>query len=231
MSKRYTRRGIVEMLPELSRYVRHPIHGRLAPLADVIVSLNDCSEYTREQIADWLCRLGGCEHPVSGGETIPVGDVAVPSVEVKRDFVVPSVEVGRYHRVAEAIRRGCQLRPKKIRRYYSSGNDGACALGAAMFGVGKNPPKRNVYDEIVRVFPELKNNLAEHSGLSVGWMVVRLNEDTSYSREQIAAWLCVKGGCKHPLDEPMVIEPGRSSIVLCDCSVCRDLGFVPDLVA
>ena len=67
--------------------------------------------------------------------------------------------------------------------------------------------------------------------LSVGWMVVRLNEDTSYSREQIAAWLCVKGGCKHPLDEPMVIEPGRSSIVLCDCSVCRDLGFVPDLVA
>ena len=155
----------------------------------------------------------------------------MPSVEVERDFVVPSVEVGRYHRVAEAIRRGCQLRPKKIRRHYSSGNDGACALGAAMFGVGKNPPKRNVYDEIVRVFPELENNLAEHSGLSVGWMVVRLNEDTSYSREQIAAWLCVKGGCKHPLDEPMVIEPGRSSIVLCACAVCRNLGFVPDLVA
>ena len=246
MSKRYTRRCIAEIFPELGGYVQHPISGRPGRLGDVVVLLNDQTDYTREQIADWLCRLGGCEHPVSSffpsppspdqpprgpGVSVPVGDVAVPRVEVERDFVVPSVEVGRYHRVAEAIRRGCQLRPKKIRRYYSSGNDGACALGAAMFGVGKNPPKRNVYDEIVRVFPELENNLAEHSGLSVGWMVVRLNEDTSYSREQIAAWLCVKGGCKHPLDEPMVIEPGQSSIVLCDCSVCRDLGFVPDLVA
>jgi len=246
MRKRYTLEGIAEIFPELGGYVQHPISGRPGRLGDVVVWLNDQTDYTREQIADWLCRLGACDHPVSSffpsppspdqpprgrGVLVPVGDVAGPSVEVERDFAVPSVEVGRYHRVAEAIRRGCKLRPKKIRNYYSSGDDGACALGAAMFGVGKNPPKRNVYDGIVRVFPELKN---EHRGVSVGWQVVRLNEDTDFSREEIADWLCVEGGCKHPLDRPLVIKRGRTVAatgVLCACAVCRDLGFVPDLVA
>lgn len=144
---------------------------------------------------------------------------------------------GRFHRLAEAIRRGCVLRPKKVKRHYWRGKDGACALGAAMFGVGKVPSKRNVYNGIERVFPELKNLLElEHSAVDlgrvrVGWMIVRLNEDTAYSREAIADWLCVEGGCKHPLDSPMVIELRRSTHVLCGCARCRDLGFVPDLVA
>jgi hypothetical protein len=126
-------------------------------------------------------------------------------------FQVPDEGPGRYHRLAEAIRRGCEVWPKKVKRYYSSGKDGACALGAAMFGAGKKLPRRDVYDAIVRVFPELNDVVdIDHSpvrSLSVGWKVVRLNEDTEYSREAIAGWLCRLGGCKHQVTEPE-IKPG-----------------------
>jgi hypothetical protein len=117
---------------------------------------------------------------------------------------------GRYHRLAEAIRRGCVLRPKKMKTYFWRGLDGACALGAAMVGAGKPLPKRNAYHEIVQVFPELMN-VAAHPldggvpfHLSVGWIVCRLNADTEYSREAIADWLCVEGGCKHRVARPIV---------------------------
>jgi hypothetical protein len=196
MSKRYTLEGIAEIFPELGGYVQHPIHGRLAPLADVIVSLNDFSEYTREQIADWLCRLGGCEHPVGEGKAIPL-----------RRCV--GLGFGRYHKLAVAMRRGCLLRPKKVKGFWKHGNTMACALGTVAEGAGfreKGIPWNKMWDR----FPELKtfiSNPLTTVRLELWRVVSTLSDNTNYSREEIADWLCVQGGCKHPV------------------------GFVPDLVA
>jgi hypothetical protein len=100
--------------------------------------------------------------------------------------------------LAEAIRRGCKIRPKKVKKYYTRGKDGACALGAAICGMGEKLPKSYVHDAIYRVLPEL-NKLVSGCGLDIGWTIIRLNEDTKHSREEIADWLCVEGGCHHPL--------------------------------
>lgn len=62
-------------------------------------------------------------------------------------------EFGRYHRLAEAIWRGCELRPKKTKRYYV-GWRSACALGAAMCGVGEKLPRTDTYLEITRILGE-----------------------------------------------------------------------------
>jgi hypothetical protein len=150
-------------------------------------------------------------------------------------FLVPQVEkvrTGIYHDLAEAIRRGCVLRPKKVMGHFWRGKDGACALGAALVGAGKEPLRGNVYKAIVRVFPELNDVVAQPvigTRQSLGWTISWLNDETQNSREAIADWLCVEGGCKH-LDRPMIIKPARNTdVVVCDCSVCRGLGFVPDV--
>jgi hypothetical protein len=53
------------------------------------------------------------------------------------NFIVPQVEklkTGVYHNLAEAIRQGCIMRPKKVRGHFRIGKDAACALGAAAVG-------------------------------------------------------------------------------------------------
>lgn len=47
----------VKMLPGLMQKVKHPITGHVTYLRDIIISLNDGSQWTREQIADWLDTL------------------------------------------------------------------------------------------------------------------------------------------------------------------------------
>jgi hypothetical protein len=214
MSNRYTLEGIAEIFPELGGYVQHPISGRPGRLGDVVVLLNDQTDYTREQIADWLCRLGGCDHPVGEGKAIPLRYVG-------------------YHKLAEAMRRGCLLRPKKVKGFWKQGDTMACALGAVAEGAGFRE-KDIPWDKMWDTFPELKTFIS-HPLMTVRmelWRVIStLSEDTNYSREEIADWLCVQGGCKHPVHRPMVIEAARSTHVLCGCATCRDLGFVPDLVA
>jgi len=247
MSKRYTLEGIAEIFPELGGYVQHPISGRPGRLSDVVVSLNDQTDYTREQIADWLCRLGGCEHPVSSFFPSPPSPDqplqtqrqrntagAKPTGPKRHDRAV-GLGFGRYHKLAVAMRRGCLLRPKKVKGFWKQGDTMACALGAVAEGAGfrkKDIPWNKMWD----TFPELKT-FSSHPLTTVRmelWHVIStLSEDTNYSREEIADWLCVEGGCKHPLDRPLVIKRGRTvaTRVLCACAVCRDLGFVPDLVA
>jgi hypothetical protein len=46
------------------------------------------------------------------------------------DFLVSGVSVGRLHRLAEAIRRGWELRPTKVKRQLRRGKCEASALGA-----------------------------------------------------------------------------------------------------
>src|SRR3984893_14285940 len=123
MRKRYTLEGSAERFPELGGHVQHPISGRPGRLGDVVVLLNDQTDYTREQIADWLCRLGGCGHPVGEDKAIPL-----------RHYV--GLGFGRYHKLAVAMRRGCLLRPEKVKGFWKHGNTMACALGAVAEGAG-----------------------------------------------------------------------------------------------
>jgi hypothetical protein len=113
-------------------------------------------------------------------------------------FLAPGVRVGRYHRLAEAIRRGCKLRPKKVRGRFLNGRETACALGAA--AVGMRGSKKYDRWRMYQRFPEL-NRLVTHplDGIetSLEQVVTDLNDQTSYSREQIADWLCREGGCRH----------------------------------
>lgn len=60
-------------------------------------------------------------------------------------------ETGDYHRLAEAIRRGCEIRPKKVRGHFRRGDKMACALGAAAVGSGRgNKPNWKL---LFRIFP------------------------------------------------------------------------------
>lgn len=43
----------------------HPLTGVRVSLAEVVAELNDKTDYSREQIADWLCRVGGCQHQLA----------------------------------------------------------------------------------------------------------------------------------------------------------------------
>jgi hypothetical protein len=115
-------------------------------------------------------------------------------------FLVPGVRVGRYHRLAEAIRRGCKLRPRQAYgRFRNRKGDSACALGAAALGAGDTRP-RYTLNSMWRLFPELKD-MIEHPWRS--WpeplldVVMMFNDRIGYSRETIADWLCCRGGCTH----------------------------------
>ncbi len=44
--------GIAEIVAD------HPIYNKVAPIGDIIASLNDDNLWSREQIADWLESLG-----------------------------------------------------------------------------------------------------------------------------------------------------------------------------
>lgn len=119
------------------------------------------------------------------------------------DFVVPSVEVGRYHPLAEAIRRGCKIRPKKAKSHFHTGETGACALGAAALGSGDQ--KRCMMYRLCKIFPELNDTVSHpftYAVMDLAQVIFTVNDDSSYSREAIADWLCRLGGCKHKYTEP-----------------------------
>lgn len=53
-SKAFTQDRRVDLLPGLEEFVVNPQTGKCGTLKSVIISLNDTSKWTREQIADWL---------------------------------------------------------------------------------------------------------------------------------------------------------------------------------
>jgi hypothetical protein len=120
---------------------------------------------------------------------------------------------GDYHHLAECIRRGCKLRPKKARRHFRRGDKTACALGAAAAGLeNRRSPQRFDWRWIREVFPEtyrLVTDPLTNLRMDLGCVISRLNDETDWSRETIADWLCRVGGCKHELTEEPTIKSPR----------------------
>ncbi len=97
--------------------------------------------------------------------------------------------------LAHAILAGARLRPQSFGSYFSS--DGrSCALGAAYEGIYVLPrdaesilPRRlerffHCLEHVIRACPE-----GCHKRLPLAPLIVHLNDDHRWSREQIAAWL------------------------------------------
>lgn len=100
--------------------------------------------------------------------------------------------------LAEAIRAGADRRPEQAFGDYFHGRHASCALGAAYEGMyrlpddmeGRRPTKDleayfDVLDGTVRACP------GEHCKkvLTLAALIVHLNDDHRWTREQIAAWV------------------------------------------
>jgi len=155
-NKRYTKREIIEAFPELQSPVSHPVGGRQAPLLSIIMYLNDYSDWPREKIADWLCLTGGCPHEIYHRDFAPESP-RPPVVERKPEVIVISGPLN-FHNIAEAMRRGCLLRPRKIKGQWKTGTTGACALGAVSDGAGFRGNGMH-WPELLKIFPELQGSM------------------------------------------------------------------------
>jgi hypothetical protein len=74
---------------------------------------------------------------------------------------------------------------------------GACAVGAIAEGTGfKGMP----WEKMWKTFPELKGFMRHpltRWPMEVWEVISSVNDDTDYSREQIADWLCIESGYTH----------------------------------
>jgi hypothetical protein len=216
-NKRYTKREIIEMFPELAQSFLHPISGRQTPLVNIIIFVNDYSDWPREKIADWLCQAGCCPHEIHHPELTvePVRQRRRPPRQVRRRVEPkpaarpPTIQARKsyedcvqqgpsnFHRIAESMRQGCLLRPNKIKGTWKSGMTGACAVGAISEGAGFTGMP---WEKIWQMFPELKGFMRHplrDATMEVWRVISNVNEETNYSREQIADWLCIESGCTH----------------------------------
>jgi hypothetical protein len=199
-----SRRKIIERFPLLAQMVMHPHLHVETGLSCVLLSLNDYFEWPREDIADWLCQSSGCKHEITGGDVAALHGAFLKHVApVVKPKQIKPISQRSYHRIAQGIRRGCLLRPVKIKGELKSGRRGACALGALAESAGFREVDFPM-DELMKKFRALEAEIinpltGEEGGLSDA--ISTLNDETDYSREQIADWLCECGGCKHQIRE------------------------------
>jgi len=114
--------------------------------------------------------------------------------KLPNNVTVPS---GPYHELAEAIRRGCVLRPQQAFGVFAVENDGAqavCALGAAAVGENIDVISEASFieqtAELRARFPVLRNLLEmPRNRWSVMEAIIHLNDSRRWSRERIADWL------------------------------------------
>lgn len=108
------------------------------------------------------------------------------------------MSVGHHDEVelAEAILSGARRRPKQSFGTYFDTQGGSCALGAAYEGIYRLP--RNMADatprRLDRFFHCLENVSRRcpagcRKQIPIGAMIVHLNDDHQWTREQIADWL------------------------------------------
>ena len=105
--------------------------------------------------------------------------------------------------LAKAIRLGAARRPQCFGSYFDE-RGGSCALGAAYDGMYELPRQAREPGEIVprhleRLFtcledvvkrcPEKAEGASCRKRLPLGAMIVHLNDDHGWTREQIAEWL------------------------------------------
>jgi hypothetical protein len=100
------------------------------------------------------------------------------------------------HQLAMAIRSGAAHRPRQSFGEYFDAHGGSCALGAAYEGVYRLPEEvaGEVPHRLDRFFHCLENVSKRcpagcRKRIPIGAMIVHLNDDHAWSREQIAAWL------------------------------------------
>ena len=98
--------------------------------------------------------------------------------------------------LAEAILTGVKRRPTQSFGSYFGPNGGSCALGAAYEGVYLLPV--DAHDAMPRRldrFFECLENVSRRcpagckKQIPIGAMIVHLNDDHEWTREQVAAWL------------------------------------------
>jgi len=98
--------------------------------------------------------------------------------------------------LATFIREGAQRRPEQAYGDYFKGQNASCALGAAydgMYRVPGDPSRTRPTKDLDRVFNCLEGTIrkcpacAKRLGLAV--IIVHLNDDHCWSREQIADWI------------------------------------------
>ena len=98
--------------------------------------------------------------------------------------------------LAEAILEGAKRRPKQSFGTYFDGKGGSCALGAAYEGIYLLP--RNVAEamphRLDRFFHCLENVSRKcpagcKKQIPIGAMIIHLNDDHLWTREQIAEWV------------------------------------------
>jgi hypothetical protein len=118
-------------------------------------------------------------------------DVAMFQHEKELPVAAPA-RIDSAHELADAIRAGCLLRPRKAVRAYFRG-EAACALGAAAIGRGVTLPRLNKPAALQKLFPILNSKVRDPENRNAKWklgtLIVCLNDRRRWSRERIADWL------------------------------------------
>jgi hypothetical protein len=114
------------------------------------------------------------------------------------------------HELAEAIRLGVRRRPHQAYGSYYEGRRSSCALGAAYEGMHWLPAEAGGLRprHLERLFDCLENTIRRcpagcKKQLPLAAIIVHLNDDHQWTREDIAGWL--NGG-----PSPAQAEPARS---------------------
>jgi hypothetical protein len=98
--------------------------------------------------------------------------------------------------LAEAILTGARRRPSQSFGSYFGAEGGSCALGAAYEGVYLLPEDAHdaIPQRLDRFFDCLENISKRcpagcHKQIPIGAMIVHLNDDHHWTREEVASWL------------------------------------------
>lgn len=100
--------------------------------------------------------------------------------------------------LASYIRAGMERRPEQAHGDYFKGKNASCALGAAydgMYRVPGDPSKTRPTKDLDRIFNCLESTIRRcpaegcQKRLGLAVIIVHLNDDHCWSREQIADWV------------------------------------------
>ena len=116
---------------------------------------------------------------------------------------------------ADAIRRGASCRPDQAFGDYFRGRSASCALGAAYEGMYRLPDDmdgRRPTKDLEQYFDCLEGTVRRcpvagcPKVISLGALIVHLNDAHEWSREAIAAWVAGEA----PAVALGIVEPGQS---------------------
>jgi hypothetical protein len=109
--------------------------------------------------------------------------------QAEKELIVTTEPEIRYWTtdVADAIRRGCQLRPRQLFGTVDDGVDGACAMGAALVGGLSGANAARTSNLLLPGSARLRlGNPNSSPTLTLMAAVVYLNDERCWTREEIA---------------------------------------------